>query len=55
MGAGAFSSIVKAMLDYFEMTSSELIREWKELTDEDKLEFDKMLRAEGYTFPALKV
>lgn len=48
-----FTSIVKAMLHFFGMTSGELIREWKELTPDDKTEFESMLRAEGYVFPPL--
>lgn len=47
-----FSSIVKAMMHAFEMSASEMIREWKGLSVQDKLDFDKWLRAEGYDYPA---
>jgi len=45
------SSVVSAMRDYFGMSASELIGQWKELTSQDKQDFAAMLRAEGYEFP----
>lgn len=45
-----YTSVIKAMLAYFEMQPAELIAEWKLLTDEDKAEFGKMLTEIGYTF-----
>lgn len=46
------SSIVKAMLHFFGMTSAELIREWKQLSDEERGFFARELRREGYDFPS---
>lgn len=46
------SSIVKAMLEFFGMSTTELIREWKALTDDEKAFFALELRKEGYDFPA---
>ena len=45
------SSVVAAMRDYFGMGASELIGEWKQLTEQDKADFAEMLRGEGYEFP----
>jgi hypothetical protein len=43
------TSLVKALKEYFELPGSEMIAEFKRLTDEDKEEFAKMLEEVGYT------
>lgn len=45
-------SLVKALVNYFEMTPTELMADFKKLTDKDKADFRKMLTELGYTITA---
>jgi hypothetical protein len=36
------TTLVKALKEYFEIPGSEMIREWKALTDKDKADFVQM-------------
>lgn len=40
-------SLVKALKEYFELEGSEMIREFKALTDQDKADFVEMFDAIG--------
>ena len=42
------SSLVAALRDYFDLSAGELIPEYKKFTEQDKTDFEKWLREEGY-------
>lgn len=45
------TSFVKALIDFFGMTPSDAVKEYKPLTPKDKTELSDMLRSLGYTWP----
>ena len=46
-------TFVAALKDYFDMTASEVMKEFKFLSDEDKDDLKVMLGDEGYTIEAV--
>ena len=44
-----FDSFAKALKAYFEMDASSTIKEYKELTESDKVELSQMLNGIGFT------
>jgi hypothetical protein len=46
-----FESFTKALRAYFEMDGSTTIKEYKELSEKDKVEYSKMLTEVGYEHP----
>ena len=49
-----FTSSIKAVLAFFEMTPGELVAEWKQLTADDKTEILEGLTTLGYTWDVAK-
>jgi hypothetical protein len=47
----AFESFTKALRAYFEMDGTTTIKEYKELTEQDKVEISTMLNGIGYEHP----
>lgn len=46
-----FETFTKALRAYFEMEASVVIKEYKELSEQDKVEYSKMLNDAGFTHP----
>lgn len=46
-----FESFTKALRAYFEMDGTTTIKEYKELSEQDKVEYSKMLNEAGYKHP----
>lgn len=46
-----YESFAKALKAFFNIESSTMIREFKALTDQDKVDLSTMLNAEGFTHP----
>ena len=46
-----FASFTKALRAYFDMDGTTTIKEYKELSEQDKIEYSKMLNDAGYTHP----
>jgi hypothetical protein len=44
-----FESFTKALRAFFEMEGTTTIKEYKELSEQDKVEYSKMLNDAGYT------
>jgi hypothetical protein len=47
-----FDSFTKALRAYFDMNGTETIKEYKELSEQDKVEYSKMLNDAGFTHPS---